>query len=57
MTGCLAIILVSASTFGIRADEKAILIELEPRSEALPAGVSASGAVVAGGFSDGNGGF
>jgi probable HAF family extracellular repeat protein len=57
LTGCLAIFLVSASTFGIRADEKTILIELERRSEALPAGVSASGAVVAGVFNDGSGSF
>jgi probable HAF family extracellular repeat protein len=57
MTACVAIVLVLASTFGMRADEQAILIELEPRSGALATGVSASGAVVSGGFDDGNGGF
>jgi probable HAF family extracellular repeat protein len=57
MTACAAIGLVLAFTFGIRADETAILIELEPRSEALPTGLSASGAVVSGGFNNGQGGF
>ena len=57
MTACAAVILVLASTFGMRADEKTILIELEPRSDALPTGVSASGAVVSGGFNEGKGGF
>ena len=57
MTGCAAIVLVMVVTFGIRADEKTILIELEPRSEALPTGLSASGAVVSGGFNGGLGGF
>jgi probable HAF family extracellular repeat protein len=57
MTAYAAILLVVAFTFGIRADEKTILIELEPRSEALPTGVSASGAVVSGGFNEGRGGF
>jgi probable HAF family extracellular repeat protein len=56
MTAGAAIGLVLVFTFGIRADEKTILIELEPRSEALPTGLSASGAVVSGGF-NGNGGF
>jgi hypothetical protein len=44
-------------TFGMRAEEKAILIELEPRNEALATGMSASGAVVSGGFNEGRGGF
>jgi probable HAF family extracellular repeat protein len=57
MTACATIVLVLASTFGMRADEKTILIELEPRSEALPTGLSASGAVVSGGFNEGKGGF
>src|SRR5262245_46632344 len=57
MTACAAIVLVSASTFGIRAEEKTLLIELESRSAALPTGVSASGAVVSGGFNGGLGGF
>jgi probable HAF family extracellular repeat protein len=52
-----AIVLLLALTLGIRADEKTILIELEPRSEALPTGLSASGAVVSGGFNEGGGGF
>jgi probable HAF family extracellular repeat protein len=57
MTACAAIGLVLAFTFGIRADEKTLLIELEPRSEALPTGLSASGAVVSGGFNQGKGAF
>jgi probable HAF family extracellular repeat protein len=57
ITACAAIGLVCASTFGLRADEKTILIELETRSESLPAAVSASGAVVAGGFNGGLGAF
>jgi len=57
MTAGAAIGLVLVFTFGIRADEKTILIELEPRSEALPTGLSASGAVVSGGFNGGLGGF
>jgi hypothetical protein len=57
MTACAAIVLVLASTFGIRADERTLLIELEPRSDALPTGLSASGAVVSGGFNNGAGGF
>jgi probable HAF family extracellular repeat protein len=57
MTACVVLVLVLVSTFGMRADEQAILIELEPRSEALPTGVSASGAVVSGGFNEGKGGF
>jgi len=56
MTACAAVVLVLASTFRIGADEKTLLIELEPRSEALPSGVSASGAVVSGGL-NGNSGF
>jgi probable HAF family extracellular repeat protein len=57
MTACAAIGLVLVFTFGIRADEKTIVIELEQRSESLPTGVSASGAVVSGGFNEGKGGF
>jgi probable HAF family extracellular repeat protein len=57
MTAGAAIFLVLASALGIRADEKTILIELEPRSDALPTGLSASGAVVSGGFNEGKGGF
>jgi probable HAF family extracellular repeat protein len=49
-------VLVSASTFGIRADEKTLLIELETRSASLPNAVSASGAVAVGGL-DGGGAF
>jgi probable HAF family extracellular repeat protein len=54
-TVCAAIGLMLASTFGIRADEQTLLIELESRSESLPTGVSASGAVVSGGFNNGGG--
>ena len=57
MTACAALVLVLVLTFGIRADERTMLIEIEPRSEALPTGVSASGAVVSGGFNNGGGGF
>jgi len=57
MTACAAIALVLAFTFGIRADEKTMLIELEPRSEALPTGLSGGGAVVSGAFNNGAGGF
>jgi probable HAF family extracellular repeat protein len=54
-TVCAAIGLMLASTFGMRADEQALLIELESRSESLPTGVSASGAIVSGGFNNGGG--
>jgi probable HAF family extracellular repeat protein len=57
MTACTAAVLVSASTFGIRADEKTLLIELETRSESLPSAVSASGSVVVGGLNGGGGAF
>ena len=53
ITTCAAIVLVLASTFGMRADEQTLLIELESRSESLPTGVSASGAVVSGAFNNG----
>jgi probable HAF family extracellular repeat protein len=55
MTACAAVVLVLASTFRIGADEKTLLIELESRSGSLPTGVSASGAVVSGGFDNGGG--
>ena len=48
MTACAGMLLVLVSSFAIRADEKTLLIELESRSEALPTGLSASGAVVSG---------
>jgi len=57
MTACAATVLVLASTFGMRADDRTLLIELESRSGALPSGVSASGAVVSGGFDNGAGAF
>src|SRR5215510_1868548 len=50
VTACAAVTLVAISTFGIRADDKTILIELETRSESLPTAVSASGSVVVGGL-------
>ena len=56
ITACTAIVLVSSSTIGIRADEKPLLIELETRSGSLPNAVSASGTVTVGGF-DGGGAF
>jgi probable HAF family extracellular repeat protein len=46
-----ALVLVLASTFEMRADDKTLLIELESRSASLPIAVSASGAVVVGGLS------
>ena len=52
ITICLAIVLVSASTFDIHADDKSLLIELDPRGSALPTGLSASGAVVVGTLND-----
>ena len=57
MTACTAIVLLLASTFGISADDKTLLIELEARSESLPSAVSASGAVVVGGLNEGSGAF
>lgn len=56
ITGCTAIALMAASTSGIRADAKTLLIEFETRSESLPLAVSASGAVVAGSL-NGDGAF
>jgi probable HAF family extracellular repeat protein len=56
MTVCAVTVLVFASTFGMGADEKPLLVELETRSESLPAAVSASGAVVVGSL-NGNGAF
>lgn len=53
MTACTAAVLILASNFGIRADEQTLLIELEPRSQPLPNGVSASGSVVVGGLESG----
>jgi probable HAF family extracellular repeat protein len=47
--------LLLAPTVAARAGDKPLLIELEPRAGARPGGVSASGAVVAGGFADGGG--
>jgi probable HAF family extracellular repeat protein len=38
-----------------RADDKTLLIELEPRSAALPAAISAAGTVVVGDFAEGGG--
>src|SRR6185295_8879226 len=55
MTAGAAVILALAATLGMLADEQTILIELEARSEALRTGVSASGAVVSGGFNTGGG--
>src|SRR3954453_5475191 len=57
LTACTAVVLVSLSNFGIRADDKTLLIELEERSHSLPPAVSASGAVVAGGLNENGGAF
>jgi probable HAF family extracellular repeat protein len=51
-----AVALLSTVTFPLGADDKPLLIELAPRDGAFPSGVSASGAVVSGGF-EGGGGF
>jgi probable HAF family extracellular repeat protein len=48
---------ILSSTFGLQADDKTILIELDQNKSPLPSAVSASGAVVAGVFNGGNGGF
>jgi probable HAF family extracellular repeat protein len=45
-----------AATLVVRASDKALLIEIEPRTQLFPSGVSASGAVLAGSL-DGGGGF
>jgi probable HAF family extracellular repeat protein len=47
--------LLLVPAFTARASDKPLLIELEQRSDGLPASVSASGAVVAGGISTGGG--
>src|SRR3954453_13216477 len=57
LTACTAVVLVSLSNFGIRADDKTLLIELEERSQSLPTAVSASGAVVVGGLNESGGAF
>jgi hypothetical protein len=56
LTACAAVVLMLASTFGIRASDTPLLIELDRRSGALAAAVSASGAVVVGNM-DGGGEF
>jgi probable HAF family extracellular repeat protein len=48
--------IVLASTLTVGAENKAFLYELEPRSQALPVAVNATGAVVVGNF-NGGGGF
>ncbi len=48
-------VMLLAPTVTTRAGDKALLIELEFRSEALPGGVSACGAVVVGGLGPGGG--
>jgi probable HAF family extracellular repeat protein len=49
-------LIVLASTVTARAGDKALLIELDPRTRLFPAGVSAAGAVLVGSL-DGGGGF
>jgi probable HAF family extracellular repeat protein len=46
MTACVAIL--TMSTFRLHADDHTLLVELNPRSSALPTGVSASGAILVG---------
>ena len=52
----LAVMLLTP-TLTAGANDKTLLIELDQRSAALPASVSASGAVVVGSFGEGIGGF
>jgi probable HAF family extracellular repeat protein len=52
---CAALALTYALTFRLHADDQSLLIELDPKSGALATAVSASGAVVVGGFADGGG--
>ena len=47
--------LLLVPAFAVRASDKPLLIELQPREFARPYGVSASGAVVAGTFANGGG--
>ena len=54
-TRLLLAVMLLAPTLTARASDKAVLIELEQRSAALPAGVSASGAVVVGALGTGGG--
>lgn len=49
------VVLLGASTFQLRADDKAFLLEFAPRDALLAGSVSASGAVVAGAFNTGGG--
>ena len=53
IAACAGIALMLATTFPPRADDQALLIELDARSGALAAAVSASGSVVVGGLADG----
>ena len=48
-------LLLLAATLTVRASDKAMLIEMEQRSDALPNGVSATGAVVVGSRNSGGG--
>jgi hypothetical protein len=52
-----AVAVLLTMTFQLQADNKAMLIELDQRSGALPLGVSASGANVVGGLADDSGAF
>jgi probable HAF family extracellular repeat protein len=54
-TRLLLVAMLVAPTLTARARDQPLLIELEQRSEALPGGVSAAGAVVVGGFNSGGG--
>jgi probable HAF family extracellular repeat protein len=46
---------MTAPALPLRADDKATLIELQARSDALPSAVNASGAMIVGGLGDGGG--
>jgi len=50
------VLTLSAATMSVRASDKTLLIELEPRTRLFPASVSATGAVLVGTL-DGGGGF
>jgi len=50
------VLALSAATLSVRASDKTLLIEIEPRTRLFPASVSATGAVLVGTL-DGGGGF
>jgi probable HAF family extracellular repeat protein len=53
LAACITLLIALAGPLG--ANDKPLLIEIDPRGGAFPSSVSSSGAVVAGGFADGGG--